>query len=729
MPGVKPVSSSGLTLNSSARLRYNDKSIICYNLPMETTHTSQSKDNLWLWIALGGGVLIAVLCACLIVLAGAGIAFGVWGGLARPVTYAPATLFSSSTRPSYDEATPAPTLPVTPMDVPGNTPAPMMPVAPEALMAELPPRDRYDLARRFLGISEATPPTPRTYAVGDVISFWVDNDDAEAVVEVRAELVYIAENVYMWVEQGLSYDYAALVESAERFSQETYPTNRAYFGSEASPGIDGDPRLHILNSGQLGWSILGYFYSPSEYPVSVVPYSNEKEIFFINIENIQPGEYYDGVLAHEFQHMIHWNVDRNEESWMNEGMSELAAFLNGFGPSDAIPFFLMDPDLQLNSWPDDPGASYGSAFLFNAYFLDRFGQDALRELVANPGNGLAAVDETLAHIGAGVTADEVFADWVIANLLNDADIPPGIYGYPNIPALYPLSRIEGFSVYPVDSGWRQVHQYGTDYIEMYGPAELTIGFEGTQQVRILPANTYNTDGDTTTDDHFVWWSNRGDDSDMTLTRRLDLTDVNQAVLEYDVWYAIEEGWDYAYLAVSTDDGETWTILPTPHTTTDDPHGNSYGSGYTGFSRDQPGANAEGWLHESIDLSAYAGQEILLRFELITDDAVNEPGLALDNLCLRAIGWCDDAEAEDGGWEARGFVRHNNVLAQRFVVQAVVPDGSGSYQVVRMPLDQTNRGEMTVTVPGGGEPAVLVVSGLTRHTTEAASYRYTITVGP
>ncbi len=30
------------------------------------------------------------------------------------------------------------------------------------------------------------------------------------------------------------------------------------------------------------------------------------------------------VLAHEFQHMIHWYRDRNEESWMNEGFSELA---------------------------------------------------------------------------------------------------------------------------------------------------------------------------------------------------------------------------------------------------------------------------------------------------------------------------------------------------------------------------------------------------------------------
>jgi immune inhibitor A len=29
--------------------------------------------------------------------------------------------------------------------------------------------------------------------------------------------------------------------------------------------------------------------------------------------------------------MIHWYQDRNESSWLNEGFSELAAFLNGYG--------------------------------------------------------------------------------------------------------------------------------------------------------------------------------------------------------------------------------------------------------------------------------------------------------------------------------------------------------------------------------------------------------------
>ncbi len=674
--------------------------------------------KLWLAVVWVCGVLTVTACVC---------AGGSGGLFAGPIPLSPsATAQSSSPTPSSGIAK-MPLLP-TPIS-PAEASAPQLEVLEALEEAELPPRDRYDLALRFLGVS-ADPSglaNPSAYQVGDVASFWVDNDDTNSVVRVEAELVYMTPVVYMWVERGQSYDRDALAASADYFTNVIYPTNRSYFGSEPLPGIDGDPRLHILHSTQLGSGVAGYFYSPNQYPASVAPYSNEKEIFFINISNTPPGDlYYDTVLAHEFQHMIHWNVDRNEESWLNEGLSELAVYLNGMGESGFIPYFLYAPDLQLNDLAEnDGGETYGASFLFTSYFLQRFGQDALRLLVSNPSNGLEGVDAVLDEIGAGVTAEQVFGDWVIANLLNDPSVPPGVYAYPELSDLFPVQASAEVYTFPASSSLLRVHQYGTDYINLYGPGRLNIYFEGSQQVRILPTSTLDTDGDPATQDAFVWWSNRGDESDTTLTRSFDLSGVTQAVLEYDVWYSIEEGWDYAYLTVSTDGGQTWTILPTPHTTESNPHGNAYGPGYTGESADQPGADAEGWLHESIDLSRYAGQNILVRFELITDDAVNLPGLAVDNICLRAVGFCDNAEQENG-WEARGFVRQNNALPQRFLVQVVVRSADGTTQVLPIPLDETNRGSLTVTLDGAG-PATLVVSAVTRYTTEPAVYRYEITV--
>jgi immune inhibitor A len=213
---------------------------------------------------------------------------------------------------------------------------------------------------------------------------------------------------------------------------------------------------------------------------------------------------------------------------------------------------------------------------------------------------------------------------------------------------------------------------------------------------------------------------------MYLTHRFDLTGLDKASLVYDVWYWIEELWDYGYVEVSTDEGQTWTILQTPNTTSEDPHGNAYGPGYTGLSANRPEANAEGWLHEKIDLSPYAGGPILVRFETIGDDAVNQPGLAFDNVCVPALDFCDDVESGAGEWVAQGFVRHDNTLPQRFGVQVILPDEAGQVEVLPFPLDERNQGELSFTIEGP-YPAVLVISGLTRYTTQPAEYSFEVAV--
>ncbi len=396
---------------------------------METQKPTQSTSP-WVWVAAALAVLVVIACLCIAVV---GVGVGIFGI---------ASVFNT---PSVVQVTavavaqPVPTLPHSYDPTPLSTPEPaasLPPLTPdiEAFSAELPPRDRYELARRFLGIEEAPTPEPVTYQIGDVTTFWVSNDDLEQTVQVQAELAYANDVVYMWVEVGVPYDLNALRRSADRFAQETFPTNRSFFYDDDSwlPGIDSDPRLHILHSVELGSGIAGYFYSPSAYPAGIVPYSNEKEMFFINIGNTPPGsDYYDAVLAHEFQHMLHWAADPNEESWLGEGLSELAAYLNGFGPSGFAPFYLLDPDIQLTNWPEggSSGANYGAGYLFTAYFLDRFGQDALQALVANPLNGLEGVDDTLESLGLDTTADEVFADWTVANYLRDPSVGDGRYSY------------------------------------------------------------------------------------------------------------------------------------------------------------------------------------------------------------------------------------------------------------------------------------------------------------
>ena len=592
----------------------------------------------------------------------------------------------------------------------------------------LPARDRYDLAARFKGITDAKPThtSASLPKVGDEQQFWVDNTTSNRTNRISAKLVYADDHVAMWVQDGLNYDLGTVTQAAQRFSQKTYPTDRSYFGSEPLPGIDGDPRVYILNTDQMGSDAAGYFNSPSEYPASIVPNSNEHEMFYMNWDAARPGtQRYNAILAHEFQHMIEWNVDKNEDSWFNEGMSELAAFLNGFGVSGFVPSYMEAPETQLDGWQTGGGSlpHYGAGFLFNAYFLDRFGQDDLRKLVANQDNGLQAYDSTLALLSAGVTTEDLFKDWMIANLLDNTKLDDGHYGYHQMPNLPKPRILETVSSAP-DLLDEKASQYGANYIQIEKAGTYKLHFTGSQRVLYLPTAIGEGSG---AEKGEVWWSTRGDDSDMSLTRQVDLTNVGDATLEFDLWYALEDGWDYGYVEASPDGGKSWQMLRTDASSTKDPHGNSYGPGYTGLSSDQPdGATSGGWLHQTASLGLFKGKKIQLRFETITDDSFNLQGMALDNICIQAIQWCDDAESQDPAWDAKGFVRIHNSARQVYTVQVVVPQADGSVQVDTLPLDEANSGDLTVTV--GSQPATVVISGLTRFTDEKAPYHLDISTG-
>ena len=594
----------------------------------------------------------------------------------------------------------------------------------ERLLAEavVPVRDLHELAIRLRGLP---PETPRTinpegapnYEIGERRLFHASNVDTEEQFDLYAILEYKTEHVYMWVEEGQRVDQEALRAAADLFEEQSYRTNRSFFGSEWNPGVDNDPHLSILHATNLGNSVAGYYSSADQFVSQVREDSNEMEMFYINIDNVSPNSaFYNGVLAHEFQHMIHWYNDRNEETWLNEGFSELATYLNGFDVGGSGYLFADAPDTQLNTWPSGPGAAganYGGSYLFTSYFLDRFGSDATKALVAHEENSFTSVEDVLREEGSDLTYEALFGDWVAANLLDDPTIGDGRYGYEDIdPPAVDVETTYFRNAYPV-SEKATVHQHGTDYIELQGQRPLTFTFTGSTQVGLVDTTAHSG--------QYVWWSNRGDDSDMSLTRAFDLSGVDEATLSYWVWYDIEKDWDYAYVEISTDDGQTWQILETPSGVNTNPNGNSFGWAYTGQSG---GGNEPEWIKEEVDLSDYAGQPVLIRFEYVTDDAVNRPGLVLDDVSIPEIGYSSDFEAAEENWISAGFVRHANVLPQGWLVQMILfgPETT----VERLKLSQDQSGSLTVPLSRASDRAVITVSGLAPVTTEWASYSYEIT---
>ena len=661
-------------------------------------------------------VLISVaLCLCLIsCLTVIPVAY-------RLVTWPRPVLETPEPGPALETPKPTPTSPPT-IEI---TPLPQAGVETWELLerTEVPVRDLIALAKRLKHVEGPIPEVVREsapdYEIGHEEIFWVSNVDTDEHFQITALLLYATPHLYMWVEEGVDVDLDRLKEAADIFEEKTYPTGREFFGSEWTPGVDSDPHLNILHARGLGDSVAGYYSSADEYPRIAHEFSNEREMFYINADNVIIGnDFYNGVLAHEFQHMIHWYNDRNEDTWLNEGFSELASYLNGYGSGGVEIAFAMWPDTQLNSWPDETGEAapnYGAAYLFTSYFLDRFGEEATRALVAHPANGIASVDAVLLEWGCSF--DELFADWVVANYLDDPSLEDGWYGYRElrmwVSDVYPLSS------YPAERQ-ETVHQYAADYIAFQPLRDLEIDFQGATWVKVMDNEAHSG--------RYQWWSNRSDESDTTLTRAFDFSGLESATLEFWAWYDIEENWDYAYVEVSTDGGQTWDILQAPSTTDYNPNGNSFGWAYTGMSG---GGEEPRWIREAVDLSDYVGGEVLIRFEYITDDAVNHPGFAVDDIWIPELDYEYDAEpaleggspGSDDGWEAEGFIRMQNILPQRWIVQVIEFAGRET-RVHEIELDEEGKGEWLIDADEVDE-VVLVVSALAPSTTEVGTYKYEV----
>lgn len=546
----------------------------------------------------------------------------------------------------------------------------------------IPAADPLDIARRVRGL-EAVPPATVVVAprqVGEQQTFWASNLSSSQLFQIEAELRAVGRHIYLWAETGTQIDDRQFQALANTFDTTIYSPVRDLWGSEATPGVDGDPRLYGLFARRLGLGTVAYYSRRHSYPAEAVPSSNEHEMFFFNLDTIGAqitSRDVEATLAHEFQHMIRANVDGNQDGWLDEGFSTFTELYLGYpGSLWTVTNFLGDPGTQLNTWaiPGAPsGQHYGASVLFVTYFYERYGLEALQSVSRSGENGLRAFDEVLANLGEP-DVNNFFADWALANALQDNRLEDGRYGY----GLFQLNTLPAqrglAAAYPY-SYRGQVNQYATDYFtlgRLEGYETLDISISAPLTTNLIPATAASGD--------WFWYSNRGDTSDLTLTRAFDLTTVAQATLTYNAWYQIEEGWDYAYVMISLDGGASWDILPAPGTTNYNPHGNAYGPGYTG--------DSGGWFTAEIPLDAYAGQNVLVRFEVITDDAVNMPGLAIDDVAIPEIGYFDDFESNSGDWQAGGWVYVDNNLPQHAWVQAVQRAGD-RVEVTRWLLSTDN----------------------------------------
>jgi len=597
------------------------------------------------------------------------------------------------------------------------------------LAESLPPeRDDVRLAIAFHGLSESliaeAPLVGGPLPVGAMQSFTVPNVVDNTVSDIDAELLAVSEHAYFWFDKGpgsLVPNETELKTAAQTFD-EIYEGVVYHFGSERNPGIDGDPRLHIVHASPIALcgvtedtvdqcSLAGLVNSTDLLPAEVDPRSNEREMFMMNGRHFGTN-YYLGVLAHEFRHMIEDNYGKADTDWEIEGSATLAAQLLGMqsGGVERGNMFLEYPDQQLNSWVEEGTAPYyGQGYLLNRYLYDRLGEDLYREFATNPLPGFKAVDAVAEAYDLDFDGESVWLDWLVALAIHDDPQAPEKYQFESTG----LNTAVQTAVVDLPAIFREeVSQYAADYYEI--PADTnSIIFAGDNEIPLLDAKRDSGD--------WIWYAQRANYSNPRLTRAFDLRNTEKATLIYDVYADIESGYDFAYASVSLDDGRTWLPLTGEQMQGLNQEDNPAGSAlverfYTGRTRQ--------WVEERIDLTNYTGQEILLRFEYVTDPILTYSGLALDDIAIPEIDYFDDLESDSPGWLAEGFTRATISLPQTWHLQ-LITYGEEGLEVRRLPVDVDE--ELSLALDGDDikQQSVLIVAATAPVTLERANYELRI----
>lgn len=296
-------------------------------------------------------------------------------------------------------------------------------------------------AQGINALGNATPDT-----VGTVNTFWIAVSGTTTDASISATCLYVGPNVYIYVDNATpniaaTYTGANLLAISNAFDA-IYTTDRATFGSEYKPGIDGDNHITILISPQVdgnGVGLLGYFYSRDES--STATHSNKREMFYVvdtasgsasplwsdasaSGPNSKKGY---AILAHEFQHMINFyqkGIVRglSENTWLNEALSMYAMQACGYSlpQNDSITAaqvatYLTWPETtSLTNWVGN-NAHYGASYLFMLYLVEHYGGSGI--LTGMESNALTGIANVESVTGTG-TFGIVFKNWVMANYLD-----------------------------------------------------------------------------------------------------------------------------------------------------------------------------------------------------------------------------------------------------------------------------------------------------------------------
>jgi len=406
-------------------------------------------------------------------------------------------------------------------------------------------------------------------------------------------------------------------------------------------------------------------------------------------------ELYEGVVAHELQHLLHSYADADEDSWLNEGLSDLAIFLNGFYPGGSHVAYhqVFYADTSLTRWGGGL-ENYGASYTFFQYLWERAGGNGngtynadqyyngkggdllIKMIFNNPLNGMDAVQDSITKFNkqTGAKLPDVatlFQDWILAVYLDDpasdiyqiraieisTDPNADSWGYTMDLADIFIWGLRGFNLGPqwlpdadpdlsLDPEYTAV-PYGIGIERFYDPGNL-VKFSLNGQLTGVAPHSPPTH----------WYGGYVNMRDSILD--IDAP-ASVKTMDFWTWYFMEEGWDFAY-AEALVNGE-WVTMPLINdagvdVTTDDPGAlgtNAKGNGLTGTSGGEYFVDDPVYIHLTAQVPAGATD---VRMRYTTDPAYMDTGIFVDDVKVNGAAatlssapgqWSETTGKQDDHW--------------------------------------------------------------------------------
>jgi hypothetical protein len=478
-------------------------------------------------------------------------------------------------------------------------------------------------------------------------------------------------------------------------------------------------------------------------------------------------ELYEGVIAHELEHLLMNYSDPGELSWVDEGLADTAAFLNGYDMTGSHLTYqqVFHRETSLTRWGGGL-ENYGASFSYFAYLWEQAGGNGGGDLVPDQvydgvsgdlliklvfeeqADGMEgvqnAIDSYNAQTGSDLrSAEDLFRDWAVTMYLDDEDSSTW--------------DLENFDLGPASGGWtvdvannefwddrgnyngsqpqakwdRLANRpagtalpFGVSYEKFRNPGpKVALNFTGAPDTAVAPHS-----------DPTHWWGGYTSQSDTILG-------VDTAVTEGDVvsfwnWHFIEEGWDYGFVEALVNG--SWVTVPVTDasgatvSTSDDPHGNNTeGNGITGTSGGAYFVDEPVYAQYSATMPAGTSD---VRFRYSTDAAYLDTGWFIDDVTVDGAAAAVSSEA--GNWVETNGVQDNNWTMQVIANCDLTPgvtngneltDDAGNF-VYRYTGDSFSTDTFTTKCASGKQADFVVsVSNLPTGTITAldATYDYTV----